>query len=179
MCDFGLIVGTALTAASTMVGVQGAKAEAEGAAQASEYNAKVADMNARLSERRARDALERGKLDEQQKRNENAQIMGRQKAAMAANGVDLAFGSPLDTLVDTATLGEIDALTIRRNAANEAYDHDVAAANGRADASLNRANAKNTRSAGNLRAMGMMLTGAGKAFGQASDLGYFGGKKTK
>ncbi|MDP9572388.1 UNVERIFIED_ORG: hypothetical protein J2W66_002881 [Agrobacterium larrymoorei] len=173
MCDLGLILG----AATTMIGMQGAKQEAESSAAASEYNAKVADMNARLSERRARDSLERGKLDEQQKRNENAQIMGRQKAAMAANGVDLAFGSPLDTLVDTATLGEIDALTIRRNAANEAYDHDVAAANGRADASLNRANAKNTRSAGKLKAAGIFLSGAGKAFGQASDLGYFG--KTK
>jgi hypothetical protein len=118
MCDFGLVLSTALTAASTMVGVQGAKQEAASASAASEYNAKVQDMNARLSERRARDALERGAQEEQQKRNENAQIMGRQKAAMAANGVDLTFGSPLDTLVDTATLGEIDALTIRRNAAN-------------------------------------------------------------
>lgn len=165
MCDFGLVLSTALTAASTMVGVQGAKQEAESAAAASEYNAKVQDMNVRLQERRARDALERGSLEEQQKRNENSQIMGRQKAAMAANGVDLNFGSPLDTLVDTATLGEIDALTIRRNAANEAYDYDVAAANGRADASLSRANAKNSKTAGNLKAFSTMLTGAGKAYG--------------
>jgi len=90
--------------------------------------------------------------------------MGRQQAAMAANGVDLTFGSPLDTIVDTATLGEIDALTIRRNSANEAYDFDVAAANGRADASLSRANAKNSRTAGNLKAFSTMLTGAGKAY---------------
>ncbi len=163
MCDFGLILG----AASTVIGAAGAKQEAEASAAASEYNAKVTDMNVRLSERRARDALDRGKLEEQKKRQETAQITGQQRAAMAANGVDLTFGSPLDLLVDTATLGEIDALTIRRNAANEAYDFDVAAANGRAEASLARANAKNTRKGGNLKAFGTLLNGASKTFGDS------------
>lgn len=173
MCDFGL----ALTAASTIIGAAGSIQQANAASEAQEYNAKVADMNATLSERRARDALERGAQEEQQKREQVAQIAGRQKAAMAANGVDLTFGSPLDTLVDTATLGEIDSLTIRRNSAWEAYDQRVDAANGRAGASLNRANAANTKKAGYLDAFGTVLTGAGKAYGQkygSSSLAYGG-----
>jgi len=163
MCDFGLV----LTAASTLVGAAGQKQQADASAAASNYNSKVQDMNATLSERRARDALERGKLEEQQKRNEVAQISGRQKAGMAANGVDLSFGSPLDVLVDTATMGELDALTIRSNSAREAYDYRVQAVNGRADANLSRMNASATKKGGNLAAFGTLLSGAGKAYGQA------------
>jgi hypothetical protein len=165
MCDLGI----ALTIGSTILGAAGAKQQADAQAEAQNYNAKVADMNATLSERRARDALDRGRDEEQQKREQVSQVIGKQKAAMAANGVDLSFGSPLDTLVSTATLGELDALTIRKNAANEAYDYKVQAVNNRSDASLARANAKNTKTAGNLAAAGALLTGAGKAFGQYSD----------
>jgi len=170
MCD----IATAFAIGSTIVGAVGAKKSADANAEAQEYNAKVQDMNATLSERRARDALERGQEEEQQKREQAAQILGKQKAAMAANGVDLTFGSPLDTLVSTATLGELDALTIRRNSANEAYDYRVDAVNGRANASLSRANAKNTRAAGNLDAFGTILSGVGKAYGTAYDNGSLG-----
>jgi hypothetical protein len=176
MCDFGLV----LTAASTLVGAAGAKQQADASAEAQNYNAKVQDMNSTLAERRARDALERGRLEEQQKREQVSQIQGKQKAAMAANGVDLTFGSPLDTLVDTATLGELDALTIRKSAAREAYDYKVQAVNSKADASLSRANAKATKTGGYLSAVGTVLTGAakgyGQAYGQGGSLAYNGSR---
>lgn len=159
MCD----LLTAITLAGTALGAAGQIQQGQAAAQASKYNAKVADMNAQISERRARDAIERGKLEEQKKRTENAQIEGRQRAAMAANGVDLSFGSPLDTLVDTATLGEVDALTIRSNSYREAYDYKVQAANGRADANLARMRAKSESTGGYLSAASTLLTGFGKA----------------
>jgi hypothetical protein len=160
MCD--LI--TALTLAGTALGAVGQIQQGQATAAASRYNAKVAKMNADISERQARDALERGKLEEQKKRTQVQQVLGRQKAAMAANGVDLGFGSPLDTLVDTATMGEIDALTIRSNSAREAYDYRVRAANGQAQANLDNMNADAAETAGYLGAAGTLLTGAGSAF---------------
>lgn len=163
MCSLAM----AFTLGSTLFGMAGTIQQGQAAAKAQEYNAKVQDINAVMAERRAKDALERGKDEEQRKRQEVAQIQGRQRAAMAANGLDLSFGSPLDTLVDTATFGEIDALTIRRNAANEAYDYRVDAMNRRSDASLARANAKATRTGSYLQAGGQLLTGAGKAYGQS------------
>jgi hypothetical protein len=169
MCDFGL----ALTAASTLLGAAGAKQQSDASASAARYEAKVQDMNVTLSEQRARDALERGKVEEQQKREQVAQMQSKQRAAMAANGIDVGYGSALDIMVDTATLGEIDALTIRKNSANEAYDYRVDAANGRASASLRRANAANTEAAGNLNAFSTILTGAGKAYGSGSQKGYW------
>lgn len=162
MCDIGI----ALTLGATLLGAVGQVQAGQAQAAASEYNAKIGEMNAKLADRRARDALERGKVEEQQKRREISQLQGRQKAAMAANGVDLTFGSPLDTIVDTAVLGELDALTVRRNAAREAYDYEVEGVNRRAGARLDRMNAKSATTGSYLAAAGTVLGGAGKAYGQ-------------
>jgi hypothetical protein len=162
MCDLGI----ALTIGSTLLGAAGSIQQAQATAAADNYNAKVQDMNARLADRRAKDALDRGVLEEQKKRQQVAQIKGQQQAAMAANGVDLTFGSPLDTLVDTATMGEIDALTIRTNAAREAYDYKVDAVNKRAGATMSRMAASSASTGGYLDALGTVLGGAGKAYGQ-------------
>lgn len=163
MCNLAI----ALTVGSTLLGAAGQIQQAQATASANKFNAQVAEMNANLADRRARDAIERGAQEEQRKRQEVAQIKGKQVAAMAANGVDLTFGSPLDTIVDTAVLGELDALTIRTNAYREAYEHRVDAVNKRADASMSRAAAKNAATAGYIGAAGTVLTGAGKAYGQA------------
>ena len=162
MCDLSMM----LTIGSTVLGAIGQIQQANAQAAAAEYNAKIAEMNAQLSERRAKDALERGAAEEQRKRMEVARIKGQQKVAMAANGVDLSFGSPLDTIVDTAVLGELDALTIRSNAYRESYDRRVDAVNQRAGATLNRMEAKAAKTGGYLSAMGTILGGAGKAYGQ-------------
>jgi hypothetical protein len=155
---------TLMAIGSTLMGAFGQIQQAQAASAAGKYNAQVAEMNATLADRRARDALERGKVDEQRKRNEVAAIKGKQMAAMAANGVDLGFGSPLDTLIDTATLGEIDALTVRTNAARESYDHSVDAVNKRAGATLSNMQARSALQGGYLNAAGTILTGGSKAY---------------
>lgn len=162
MCEPTTMLMIAGTALSGMGMIQ----QGNAAAAASKYNAQVAEMNATLADRRAKDAIERGQVAEQQKRAEVAQLQGRQRAAMAANGVDLTFGSPLDTLVDTAVLGELDALTIRQNANREAYDYRVGGVNSRADAGLSRMNASSARTGAYLSAGGTVLGGASKAYGQ-------------
>lgn len=155
-----------LTIGSTVLGAAGQMQQASAQAAAAKYNSQVQQMNATLSERRARDAIERGAQEEQRKRMEVARIGGQQRAAMAANGVDLTFGSPLDTLVDTAVLGELDALTIRTNTYREAYDRRVDAVNQRAGAQLSQMEAKAAKTGGYLAAAGTILTGAGKAYQQ-------------
>jgi hypothetical protein len=162
MCDPSII----LTVGSTLLGAAGQIQQAQATSAANKYNAQVADMNATLADRKAKDAIERGATAEQQKRQQTAQLQGRQRAAMAANGVDLTFGSPLDTLVDTAQMGELDALNIRSNAYREAYDDKVQGVNQRADATLDRMRASSAETGGFLSAAGTVLTGAGKAYGQ-------------
>lgn len=156
MCE----LTTALMIGSAVMGGVSSIQQGNAAAASARYNAQVSEMNAKIMDQNARDALERGKMEEQQKRFEIAALTGRQRAAMAANGVDLSFGSPLDTIVDTAMLGELDALTIRSNAAREAYDYKVAGANGRADAALSRSSARSAQTGGYLSAFGTVLGGA-------------------
>ncbi len=162
MCD----VTMALMIGSTLIGAAGQVQQAQATAKANRYNAQVQKMNATIADNRAKDAIERGKLEEQRKRQEVARLQGAQTAAMAANGVDLSFGSPLDVLVDTAALGEIDALTIRTNAYREAYEHKVDAANKRAGAQLSSMSADAAKTGGYLSAAGTILGGGANAYGQ-------------
>lgn len=162
MCE----LTTALMIGSTLIGGYSQIQAGNAQAAAAQYNAQVAEMNATLADRAAKNALERGAAEEQRKRMEVASIQGRQRAAMAANGVDLTFGSPLDTLVDTAMMGELDALTIRQNSAREAYDYETQGVNYRADATLSRMNASSARSGGYLGAIGSVLGGGARAYGQ-------------
>lgn len=168
MCD--LMV--ALTLGSTLLGAAGQMQQAQATASAQNYNAQVADMNAKISERRAKDAIERGGIEEQKKRQQVQQVLGKQQAAFAANGVDVAYGSPLDTIVDSSVLGELDALTIRTNTYREAYEYRVDAANKRSSATLSRMNADAATTGGYLGAAGTILGGAGKAYsGYKSSVG--------
>ena len=162
MCDITL----ALTLAATAIGAVGQVQQAQATAASNKYNAQVQEMNATLADRRAKDAIERGADEEQKKRQQIAAIQGQQRAGMAANGVDLTFGSPLDTIVDTAVLGELDALTIRSNAYRESYDYQVQGVNARAGATMSNMTADAAQTAGWLNAAGTVLGGAGKAYGQ-------------
>ena len=168
MCDLGL----ALTLGSTLLGAAGQVQQAKATAEANKYNAQVAEMNAQIAEKQAKDAIERGKQEEQQKRLQTSQLEGRQRAAMAANGVDLSFGSPLDTIVDTAKMGEIDALNVRTNAYREAYGYKVQGTNQLASAKLDRMRADAAVKGGYLDAVGTILGGSGKVYTQAKTLGY-------
>lgn len=157
---------TILTIGSTVMGAAGQMQQAQAASSAAKYNQQVANMNATLSDRRAKDALERGAKEEQRKRQEVQQILGKQQAGMAANGVDLTFGSPLDTIVDTSVLGELDALTIRTNTARENYDYRVQAVNQRAGATMEGMKARSALQGGYLSAAGTVLGGASTAYKQ-------------
>lgn len=167
---------TAMLIGSTVIGGVGQLQQASATAAASEYNARVSDMNAKLSDRAARDALERGKIEEQAQRQKTAQILGQQTAGMAANGLDLGFGSPLDLLVDTAVMGEIDALTIRSNTYREERDIRQQGLNYRGQAGMQRAEAKSARTAGWLSAAGTVLGGGADAYGnyKKTKIGNFG-----
>lgn len=161
MCE----LTTMLMIGSTLMGGVGAIQQGNAAAASANYNAKVADMNAKLTETQARDVVERGNMAEQQQRMKTSQILGQQRAAMAANGVDLKFGSPLDTLVDTAAMGELDALTIRANTYREERDVRQQGLNLRGQANMLRAEAKGAKSGGFLGAVGTVLGGGAKAYG--------------
>lgn len=140
------------------ISAAGAGYAAYGQRQAGRYEAAVANQNAGLAEKAAVDAENRGKVDEQRERMRVQSLIGQQKASFGASGVLVDSGSPLDALADTAYIGEQDALTIRRNAALEAWGLRSQAGNFRTGGQLSKLQ-------GNYGAGATLLQGAGAAGG--------------
>lgn len=91
-----------------------------GAVQNSISRKRAFDANAEIAETQARDALARGVQDETLIRQRAAQLKGTQRARMAASGLDLTTGSPLDILEGTDYMAEQDTATVRENSLREA-----------------------------------------------------------
>lgn len=58
-------------------------------------------------------------------------LIGAQRAGYAAQGVELDEGTAKAVQTQSAGMGELDALTIRNNAAREAWGYRVGATNSR------------------------------------------------
>lgn len=98
--------------------------------------AQVQRNNAIIAGWQAQDALARGDRAASRVRSQGRQLQGRQRAAMAANGVDISTGSALEILKDTEFFTEMDATTAKDNAAREAWAIRNQAAGFTADANL-------------------------------------------
>lgn len=145
---------TSLAGVSMMAMGAGAGISAAGAYQQGKYQNEVARSNAQTQQAMANDAIARGEIAEQNHRRQVAQVQGDQRAAMGANNVDMTSGSMSGILQDTAQMGELEALTIRSNAQREAYGHNVAATNYRAEGNM-------AKTAGMYNAAGTLLSTAG------------------
>lgn len=126
--------------------------------QQGQYQEKVAKNNAIIQQRMADDALSRGQRAENEHRLKVAMLKDKQRTAIAAGGREIS-GSAFDVLEDTEAMGELDALTIRQNASNEAWGNLVNASNYRAQGKLDRM-------AGTSGAATTILSGAGSAYRQ-------------
>jgi hypothetical protein len=101
-------------------GYAGVGLTAIGSIQDGNEASKAAAYNARIAELMARDAEKRGADEEQRYRGRIRQLIGSQRAAIGGRNLDVS-GTPLDILLDSAQIGERDALTIRGNAEREAF----------------------------------------------------------
>lgn len=154
---------------ATIASAAGALYAGDAQAAAAEYNAKIMGQNAIFADQRAKDALERGRLEEERVRREGTLVRKGQEARYGAAGIDLAYGSPLDAIISSATQAELDALTIRENANREAEDHDKEAWSYRANASLAKAEAKSAKIAAAVGAIGSVLSGGAEVYKYKQD----------
>jgi hypothetical protein len=143
-------IGTGLQLAGAVTNTMGAYSKSKSDKAAYEYQAAVNRNNSTLAEWNARDAITRGQKAEQQQRLKTAALKSTQRASFAARGMALDEGSPLAILDDTAFMGEQDALTLRDNAAREAWGYRVQAGNYASDAGMlsTRADAESPLKAG-------------------------------
>lgn len=124
------------------------------------YEARVARQNARLENERAKDAIERGTTEAQRYQRRLSQEQGQQNAALAANGIDITFGSAADVRGDTAMFGREDTGTIYENAFREARGYEINAANFLSESRAARMRARSALVKGAFDIAGTVLGGA-------------------
>lgn len=154
MCD-PVSIGIALTVASTAMA-------AKSASDQGKYQQKIANNNAIAAEYQAEGAIEKGDLEAKQARLRAGQEQGSARTALAANGLDVDFGSGVDLQGDILAAGEQDAQMSKHNAELSAWGFRNQASNSRAQGSL-------AKSSGNNQAASSLLTGASSVAGKWGD----------
>lgn len=155
-----------LTVGSAIIGGISAHNQGVAAKQQADYSAQVARNNDLLAKQYAETERQKGAVAEQNKREETAQRVSIVRAVGAANGLDVNSGTPLDLQADTARMGELDALTIRNNAARNAYGYEVQGINFRNAATLDESRGRYATQAGNLGALSSIIGAASSVSGK-------------
>jgi hypothetical protein len=149
-----------------------------GMAQAYGFKAALDQQNAAIAAGNARTALEGGDYEAAASKLRYGELEGKQKAAMAANGVDVGSGSAAATLRSTETISAMDAAMIHYNAARQAYGDQIQANSLKAQAGADRLAAAGALAGGTLGAANTILGGAAglsqkwAQFKQLSDARY-------
>jgi hypothetical protein len=135
----------------------GTAISAYGQYQAGKENAKLLNTNAAAAELQAEDAMRRGFLESSRHLSSVRRLQGTQRAAYAGSGVDAFSGSASEVQEESRLLGELDAMTIRNNAAREAFGY-------RHQASIDRYNSQRSSRMGGLNSFTTLLTGGSQAY---------------
>jgi hypothetical protein len=151
-----------MSAAGSVMG--GLQANAQG-----KYEAKLAKRNAAAEVESARESIEIGKGERRQFWREIGQTKGQNIAAMAANGIDVDFGSGERLQSDTQMLANEDAANLYRNQQQRTQGYVVNASN-------YVEQAKAARAKGKAALVGGIIEGAGSLMSAASQMGKFNAK---
>jgi hypothetical protein len=165
-----MIAGMVTQAVAEKKAGDAAAASGTAAKRASDSQADLADYNAAVATMQSQDAIARGVEQENKYRTQVRGIIGQQRAGIAANNIDVAFGSAVDVQGDAAFLGELDALTIRTNAAREAWGYDVQAEDLHARATIARQTGVYQEAAGRQAATASNYAVAGTLIGGTTSL---------
>ena len=136
MCEPATLAIIGTVAATASAGVAGYSAY-----QQSKYQAKVAKQNAKFESERAIGEIDRGVEERRNLSRRYAATRGAQRAAMAANGIDVDFGSAADVLGDTDMFYREDTETSLTNQADRVRGIDISAANFRGEAAAAKSRA--------------------------------------
>lgn len=151
-----------LTVASTVTKFKSERDSAKGAERQGNYEKQIYDQNAKYAEQQAADAIQVGQEAEYRHRAGVRGLVGSQRAASAAQGIDIDSGSALDIQLESVGIGELDALTIRNNAAREAWGYKVEAADLRNRGALAQYAGRNAAASYRNQSWSTLLTGAGE-----------------
>lgn len=125
------LVSIGLAAASTALSLisQSQQAQQQAAQQEAmaDYNSQVAANEAATQEQLARNEISKGIADRERQQRAAARSMGEMRSQLAASGFEMDSGSNLDLLAESAAEHQYDSQVINSNAAQAAWQHQVAA----------------------------------------------------
>lgn len=162
----GQIGGMATSAIGSYYGAATQKATLRG-------QAAVADTNARIAELGAQSALFQGQQQVGALTLNAGRMKSAQRAAMAANGIDLGVGSAVELQASTDIMKEIDVATVESNAVRSAFGYRTQAVNFQNEALTKRA------TAGAISPFGAMSTSLLGSVGSVAQSWYQWDKVTK
>lgn len=145
-----------LGGAQTGLGVANDLMEGKATAAMYKYKAELAKKNATA-------ALIAGQSEEGAAKAKTTRTIAEQLVAQAANGLDVATGSPLAVRTATQIAGDYDAAIIHYNALREAQGYNAEAEN-------YLLAAKNAKRSSKLSAFGTLLSGASALAGKYSTM---------
>lgn len=125
--------------------------------QAGQAQKSIANRNAKLLDASAADALERGNEEALASRRRTRLLVGEQRVAAAAQGIDANSGVAMDLQDQAQMHGAADEATIRKNAWREAWGI-------RTQASNQRLEGRYAARAGTNNAIGTGLGGLGDGY---------------
>lgn len=156
-----LTLALATSAIGTGISAVGAMQQGKAQAAQARYQAAVARNNQIIAQRSADDARRRGKIEADIQRDKSRALVEQQRSALAGAGVLVGQDSALETVINTAGLGELDALTIQSNAEREALGFEAQGSNFAAESQLAEMEARNARTSGMFKAGATLMSGFG------------------
>lgn len=157
------ISAVALSASGAVSGAVGSYWSAKNNQITLEGQAALADTNARIAELGAQQELFRGQQEVARLTMAAGQLKGRQRVALAANGVDLGVGSAAELQASSDLMKEIDKNTAHANAVRSAWGYRTQGINYQAEATAKRGAAGGISPG--LTAFGSLLGSAGQVAG--------------
>jgi hypothetical protein len=168
-------VGAAAAVAGAGVAAYGAVQQGEATSAADKYNAAMAANNAKIATQNANLAGAAGTAQVEQASLQTRAKAGGIMANQAAGGIDVSSGSALDVRSSAKDLGELNALTIRSNAARQAYGYQTQSASDTGQSQLDQSSATNASTAGDVKAGSTAIGGVGDAASNYSKFVQAGG----
>ena len=157
MCSPMMGVTLGMQAISGAMQAKGQYEQGKAEEQAYKHQAAVNEQNAKLAQVSADNARQGAMIEEEKSGKQFEQLMGTQRAVMAANGLDGGSVTNSMVLQDTAREGAEEATWIRHQGMMKKWGFQNEQHQHLRDADMNRAAGKNARKAGKMNALGTLL----------------------
>ena len=152
-------VGMMGSAAGSGIGAIGSLMKGQAGSQMYGYQAGIAQLNSKIALQNRDYAVTIGETEAQKYGMQARSRMGAIRAGEGASGIDIGSGSKAKVQEGQQTVTGIDLAQIRNNAARKAYGFSVEATQDTAQAGLYTAAGKDAMTAGEIGALGSMVSG--------------------